>query len=66
MRLSDQIAKRTEKFRDAALFKTTSFTLLKADYTRFKSACKKLNRKPSVVLRELVTMFINDCERNAK
>lgn len=60
MSLADKILERTEKMRDESLYKTTSFTLLKTEYARFKAACKKAKRTPSAVLREMVLIFIEE------
>lgn len=60
MSLSSQVLKRTEKSISDSRYKTTSFTLLKADYVKFQAACKKAKRKPSVVLREMVLIFIEE------
>ena len=62
MNLKEKILNRTDEDRDASLFKTTSFTLFKADYEKFRDACKKAKRSPSVVLREMASIFIEESE----
>lgn len=60
MNLMEKIIKRTDKSISRGRYKTTSFTLLKEDYAKFVDACKKSKRTPSVVLREMVMIFIEE------
>lgn len=60
MNLKDKIIKRTDKSISRGRYKTTSFTLLKEDYAAFIAACKKSNRTASVILREMVMIFIEE------
>lgn len=63
MQLREKILSRTDKSISNNRYKTTSFTLLKEDYGRFKAACKKSKRMPSIVLREFVLIFIEETEK---
>lgn len=56
--LTRQVLDRTKKLDSKNQYKTTSFTLLKQDHLEFKAACKKLDRMPSEVLREMVLIFV--------
>lgn len=60
MSLKDKVLKGTQKVRRKADYKTTSFTLLKSDYEQFKAACKKSERMPSDVLREMALIFVRE------
>jgi len=60
MKLKQTILASTKPMRSTNEFQTTSFTLLKSEYKSFKLACKKANRVPSDVLRQLAILFVNE------
>ena len=62
MKLTTKILEKTKQKRIAEDFHTTSFTIKKTEYANFKEACKKLNTRPSEVLRELILLFIEENE----
>jgi hypothetical protein len=52
----------TPPLRDKKLYKTSSFTVLKTVWREFVMECKKENRAPSDVLRELMALYIDSRE----
>jgi hypothetical protein len=63
-KLREKIIKRTDKSISDDRYVTTSFTLLKEDYVLFKATCKTMKRKPSVVLREMILIVIEEGNNN--
>lgn len=53
-----KVISETEKTFHKDRFHTTSFTMMKKDYDRFQAVCKRNKRKPSVVIRCLIELFI--------
>lgn len=60
LNLSEKVIQRTDKSITRSRYKTTSFTLLKDDYDKFKSACAEVHRTPSIVIREMILIFIEE------
>ncbi len=61
--MTDKLLARMKRVPRKQNYKTTSFTMLRADYEAFIKLCDRLDHTPSVVLREFVLLFI---EENSK
>ena len=60
MILTESVFNKTAKLINKDNYKTTSFTLLKEDYSDFVKVCSKLNKTPSAVLRALIQTLIEE------